>query len=184
MPKNIYKYIFIIFTVAIIAFVLGYMRTFVSLDVPNKELEIKQNEDVGKIDKARLNSEANLIFKTYYSKCGHEITEKKSSNATFSGCTKEQLADKLSDWEIESFTPEQVILKREVDNICDEHYYIGIKDGYVALFQGRPDLPSKVIEQTDIIADVLREEDRAILEKGLIINSKEEFLKIREGLTS
>lgn len=184
MPKNIFKYIFIVLAVIIIGFTLGYVRTFISLDVPKEKNEIKQNKYVGKIDKTRLSSQANLIFKTYYIKCGHEVTEKKSSNATFSGYTKEQLANKLNHWEIESFTPEQVTLKRKVDDICNEHFYIGIKDGYVSLFQGRPDLPSRVIEQTDIIADVLRKEDRAMLEEGLIIESKEEFLKIREGLTS
>ena len=50
-------------------------------------------------------------------------------------------------------------------------------------FQGIPGVKSILIEQTDIIADTLREDDRLILEKGLTINSEEEFLNIREGLT-
>ena len=45
-------------------------------------------------------------------------------------------------------------------------------------------MKSSLVERTDIIADTLREDDRLILEKGLTINSEQEFLKIREGLTN
>lgn len=184
MPRNIHRYIFIVLGIMILGFTLGYLKTFVSLDMPGKK-DIKQrNQNVSRVNQVRLTPQTIFIFKTYYTKCGHEKTEKKLSNNTFSGYTKKQLANEIKNWEIESFTPEEVVLKRQVENVCDEHYYIGIEDGYVALFQGKPDLPSKIIEKTDIIVDVLRKEDRAILEKGLVINNKSEFLKIKEGLTS
>lgn len=184
MPRNVSRYIFIVLGIVILGFALGYIKTFISLDMSEKN-DIKQkNENVSRINQVRLTSQTSFIFKTYHVKCGHETIEKKLSNAAFSGYTKKQLANEMRNWEIESFTPEEVVLSRKVDDICDEHYYIGIKDGNVALFQGRPDLPSKIIEKTDIIVDILRKEDRAILEKGLVIESKREFLKIKEGLTS
>lgn len=184
MPRNIYRYIFIVLGIVILGFTLGYLKTFVSLDIPDKNNTKRENQNVSRINQVRLTPQAGFIFKTYYTKCGHEKIEKKLSNDKFSGYTKKQLANEMKNWEIESFTPKEVVLKRQVENVCDKHYFIGIKDGYVALFQGRPALPSKIIEKTDIIVDVLKEEDRAILEKGLVINNKREFLKIKEGLTS
>lgn len=184
MPKDIFKYIFVGILIIILGFSFGYIKTFLSTTDNNKTVEPDEyHTDVSYVEEIRLVKNGRLRFKTYYIKCGH-MKENIIPSQDYLGFTKSQLKKEFSDWEIEQFTPDEAVLIRQSDGICDEHYYIGILEGYVVLFQGRPDLPSKAIEKTDILVDVLRLEDRKILEKGLIIDSEEEFLKIKEGLTS
>ncbi|NLC62730.1 MAG: hypothetical protein GX759_01415, partial [Thermoanaerobacterales bacterium] len=126
-----------------------------------------------------------FVYKLYYIKCGHKIEEEKPSQKSYWGLTKDQLENELDDeWFIESFSPEEVVLIKTLDKFCDNHYYVGIQDGYVTLFQGIPGNESLVLQKTDIMADILRYEDRVTLEKGVIIEDKREFLQIKEGLAN
>lgn len=184
MPKNIFKYISIFIIVIAVGFSYGYLKTIFSVKEPKRNLDVNNVEqNVAQVPEMRLEAGARLIYITYYIKCGDEITEEKTIDEKFIGCTRSELQQLEKDWEITDFTPKEVSLTRQINDICENHYYIGIQDGYVALFQGIPGVKSILIEQTDIIADTLREDDRLILEKGLTINSEEEFLNIREGLT-
>ncbi|NLZ53637.1 MAG: hypothetical protein GX892_10920, partial [Thermoanaerobacteraceae bacterium] len=180
-----FRYFIIITVIVLTGFGYGYLKTLFSIEEPNRNDNLNIIEhDVTQIPEMRLQPGAKLIYTTYYIKCNHEITQEKTIDDKIIGYSKSDLEHLEKDWEIASFTPNEVSLIREINDICDKHYYIGIQDGYVALFQGIPGIKSILIEQTDIIADTLREDDRLILEKGLTINDEQEFLKIREGLTN
>lgn len=185
MPRNFFRYIIIIMFVITVSFSYGYLRTFLSIKNPDENANLDYLEqNVSKMPEMKLNAGAKLIYITYYVGCGDEITEEKNIDDKYVGYTKSELEQHEKDWDIDSFTPDEVKLKREIHGICNNHYYIGIQNGYVALFQGIPGIESTLVERTDIIADTLREDDRLILEKGLVIYGEQEFLKIREGLTN
>lgn len=187
MPKKLFSFLILFIILMAAGFITGYLKTFISLRENHtgiNQTENIDNHDVSNIQEIKLKPGAKMIYVTFYSGCGHETREEKTAEDRFTGFTKKQLEKELEDWEIESFTPDEVILKKQVDGICGDHYYIGLSDGYVTLFRGLPGERSEVVEKTEILADTLREEDRAMLEKGIIINSREEFLKIREGLTN
>jgi len=185
MPRYFFRYVIVVIFIIIISFSYGYLKTFLSIKSPNGNANpdyLEQN--ISKMQEVKLNAGAKLIYLTYYVGCGDEITEEKYLDDKYIGYTKSELEQHERDWEIDSFTPDEVKLKREIHGICSNHYYIGIQNGYVAFFQGIPGIQSTLVERTDIIADTLREDDRLILEKGLTINDEQEFLKIREGLTN
>jgi len=187
MPKKLFRYLILFILLMVVGFSFGYFKTFISLrenHADRDRTENIDNHDVSNIKEVKLKPGAKMIYVTFYSGCGHEIRQEEPMDDRFSGFRRQQLEKEIKDWKIESFTPDEVILKKQVDGLCDEHYYIGLNDGYVTLFRGLPGAQSEILEKTDILADTLREEDRAMLEKGIIIKSREEFLKIREGLTN
>lgn len=187
MPKKFFRYLIFFILFVTVSFGFGYFKTFLSLrehHININRAENIDNHNVSNIQEIKLNPGAKIIYVTLYSGCGHETRQEKTLDSRFAGFTKQQLEKEMGEWNIESFTPDEVILKKQVSGICDEHYYIGLNDGYVTLFRGLPGIQSEVVERTDILVETLREEDRAMLEKGIIINSREEFLNIREGLTN
>ncbi|HHX23143.1 MAG: BofC C-terminal domain-containing protein [Tepidanaerobacteraceae bacterium] len=185
MPRFFYRYLIIGLCIIIISFGYGYLKTLLSLNNTNgNENSDYLEQNVIQTPQIKLNSKAKLKYITFYMGCGDEIIEEKNIDEKYVGITKSDFQKVESDWIIESFTSEEAVLRREINGICSNHYYIGINNGYVALFQGIPGMQSSLMEQTDILADILREDDRQILEKGLILNDKQEFLKIREGLTN
>ena len=185
MPKLFFKYL--ICTVLIMALGLsyGYFRAFFELkERPTDLPEEQHNQNVITYEDVKLEPGAKIIFVSLYKKCGHELIKEEIIDESFIGFTKEQLSTKYYEWNVDSFTPREVILKRDIDDICEDHYFVGIKDGYVALFRGIPGVSENVIEITDILADTLREEDLETLKSGLVIQNREKFLEIREGLSS
>lgn len=187
MPNKFYRILALFMMIIVGGFCIGYLKTFMSLRNDNSGLNIPgkvENHNVSSIEEMKLNPDAKIIYITYYTGCGHEIREEKTAGDRFAGVTKSQLKKDLGDWEIESFTPDEVILKKRVEGICDNHYYIGLRNGYVTLFRGIPGVRSEVVEKTEILAETLKEEDRTMLEKGIVINSIKEFQEIREGLTN
>lgn len=187
MPKKLFRYLILVIMLMVVGFGFGYFKTFVSLRENHRErnqIENIDNHDVTNIQEVRLKPEAKMIYVTFYTGCGHEVRHEEPLDARFSGFTRQQLEKEINDWKIESFAPDEVVLRKQVDGVCDDHYYIGLDSGYVTLFRGIPGVRSDIMEKTDILADTLREEDRVMLENGLIIKSREEFLQIREGLTN
>jgi len=183
MPGKILRYIVIVVVFIVISFSYGYLKTFLSIKEPKNDLDTEHIErNVSQVSEMELNPGARLVYTTFYVKCNDELIEEEIIGDELIGCTKSELERLKKDWKIVSFTPDEVSLIREINDICDNHYFVGIQDGYVALFQGIPGIKSILLEQTDIIADTLRQDDRLILERGLVIKDRQEFLKIREGL--
>ncbi|TYP48700.1 BofC C-terminal domain-containing protein [Thermosediminibacter litoriperuensis] len=183
MPKKVLLYSLLILFFLVISFGYGFFLSFLDFNKTQDMERISGNTEALQLPEEKLNPGAKIVFVTRYRGCGHELQKENSADDKFLGYTKTQLQEEFKEWKVESFSSSQVILKREVDGICENHYYIGLYDGYVALFQGEPGKNSKVLEKTDIPAEILKEEDRRLLENGIIINSRDEFLKIREGLT-
>ncbi|ADL08138.1 BofC C-terminal domain-containing protein [Thermosediminibacter oceani] len=183
MPKKVPLYTLLILLVIVMGIGYGFLGMFLDYKKTQDMDRSSGNTETIKLPEERLSPGAKIVFVTRYRDCGHELQKEHPVDDKFLGYTRSRLEEEFKEWKIESFSSSQVILKREVDGICDNHYYIGIEDGYVVLFQGEPGKNSKVLEKTDIPAEILKEEDRKLLENGIIVNNRDEFLKIREGLT-
>lgn len=129
--------------------------------------------------------DAKLIFQTYYEECGHLVTEEKPLRENFIGMNKSTIQREYPDWTVITFQEDKVVLKKIQEGLCPEHYFIGIKDGYVALFKGKPGYPdAELIEKTDVSVNSLRETDRLMLEKGIEVYGKDQLKKVREGFSN
>lgn len=178
MPKRFYLIISLVFLFGVIlgAF-FSYNHSFPkSMKFQNLIKDTFENEVIS--EKTRI------IIITYFKKCGHTEANEIPADKYIGQKYEDFVKGLEKGIKIEKFSDDEVILKREVDSYCDNHYYVGIKDGFVSLFKGVPGGPSILVEKTDISTEVLKEEDKNILEKGIIIKDKEEFLKIKEGLSN
>lgn len=181
MPKKIVIFIFMVALLISAGFFFGYYSAMFESKKPD-DRPLKNTETI-QLPEETLKPGARIIFITRYKECGHEKQNEILADEKYVGYTKSILQEEFKDWKIESFSNGKAVLTKTIDGICEEHYYIGLYEGYVALFQGKPGKVSKLLELTDIKAGILKEEDRRLLERGIVINSRDEFLKIREGLT-
>jgi hypothetical protein len=75
----------------------------------------------------------------------------------------------------------------KVDSYCREHannMFLGVKDGYVAVFAGRPGPRAILREITRIPVQQLSAADVAELRQGMVVKSREELLRTLEGMQS
>ncbi|MGN1270983.1 MAG: BofC C-terminal domain-containing protein [Clostridia bacterium] len=121
-----------------------------------------------------------LTLKIYYKTCGHLIEKSQNIEQNLINLTEEQLRERLPEWEIQKFTPDQIVLYKELDNFCNEHYKLKIENGYVRIYEVDEQNNEKLLKSTDISSEYLTEDDLEKLKDGVEIYTKKELNKTIE----
>ena len=125
----------------------------------------------------KLSPNAYIIFEKYYTDCGHTIIQKEKVKDSEVNKDEEYFKNAYSDWEIESFTAEEVKLYKEFQGNCDEHYLITIDDENIVVFSVDDDGNRTLKEKTDIPVQYLPKEDIELLQKGITAYGQNELAK-------
>lgn len=142
-------------------------------------LEEEEIENVSSSEE-KVSANAILILKKYYTKCEHTLNEYVELPKELVNMTEEEVKEQYSDWELIGFTPEQIILYKEFDDVCGEHFKLRVEDGKISVYIVNSDGTESLYEKTDISSEYLTETDLINMENGLEIYGKEELNKIIE----
>lgn len=147
------------------------------LNTNNQELlnTIKTNTEEEKVS-----PNCNLILKIYYSKCEHLIEKRELIEDAVVNMTEQELREKFNEWEIQKFTPTEIVLYKEVSEFCGEHYLLKEKDGYIAIYQTDENENKELIKTTEISTEYLAEEDLKNIKQGIKVYTKKELNKTLE----
>lgn len=116
-----------------------------------------------------------LIFKTLYKQCNHEITQRNNIPDNLVNLNKEDISKEYKEWNIDDFSISEITFSREDDGICDEHYILKDKDGYIAIYTIDKYGKETLKELTQIITSYLPEEDLKQLQKGIKVIGNEKL---------
>lgn len=125
----------------------------------------------------KLSPNAYIVFEKHYLDCGHTIIQKQQIEASEVNKDEEYFKNAYSDWEIESFTADEVKLYKEFQGSCDEHYLITTGDENIVIYSIDDDGNRTLVEETDIPVDYLPEEDVELLKKGITAYGQNELAK-------
>lgn len=115
----------------------------------------------------KISPNAVLVIKKYYRKCGHTIEDEAEMPEEAVNKTKQELQSLYSSWIIKEFSSNRVVLYKEIDGICNEHYILRKVDNIVAVFSIDEKGEEKLQERTGISTQYLTKEDNEKLEKGI-----------------
>lgn len=121
-----------------------------------------------------------MIYKTYYTKCQHYINEYQNIDASDVNLNQEDLQEKYREWSVTSFEAGQVVLEREENDFCNEHYRLKLEDGKIVIYQLDEDENETEYEQTEIASEYLTEEDILKLKEGITVYGKENLMAVLE----
>lgn len=116
-----------------------------------------------------------LIFKRNYSECGHTTNEKIDIPKELVNINKEELQREYKDWTIEQFTSNEIILSKNENGICNEHYIIKENNGYICVYYIDKYENETLKETTGIVTNYLPQTDIEKLKQGIKVNGKEEL---------
>jgi len=125
----------------------------------------------------KLSPNAYIIFEKYYTNCGHTIIQKEKVQDSEVNKDEEYFKNAYSDWEIESFTADEVKLYKEFQGNCDEHYLITIDNENIVVYSVDDDGNRTLKEKTDIPVQYLPKEDIELLQKGITAYGQNELAK-------
>ena len=121
-----------------------------------------------------------VVLKIYYEECGHIIEKKETIKDADVNLTEKELQERFPDWEIQKFTSSEIVLYKEVNDFCNEHYMVKEQDGYVVIFSIDKNNNKTFLEKTNISILYLEDEDLNKLKSGIYVESKKELNKILE----
>lgn len=129
----------------------------------------------------KISPNAMLILKRKYKECGHIIKEYKRITDDLVNLTEKELIEKSKEWEIEEFSNMEVVLIKEVEGVCNEHYVLREKDGVIAVYKIDKDTKEELEELTGISIEYLTENDKMEIQQGIMVYGKEELNSILEN---
>ena len=127
----------------------------------------------------KISPNCSIIFKRHYNDCGHTIEQYSSIPTELVNKTEEDLREQYQGWTVEEFSRNQIILSRDFDSECGEHYILREKDGKVVVYLKTGDT-EELVEETDIATEFLTETDRIELQNGIEANGRVELNQLIE----
>ena len=128
----------------------------------------------------RISPNAFITYKRTYKECGHTTSEYKEIPKDLVNLTKEELQEIYNDWTIEKFSDTDIILNKEEEGSCDEHFVIRDVDGMVTVFHILDDGTEEEYMVTDIATEYLTDTDKIEMQNGIKVNGKQNLNQLIE----
>lgn len=125
-----------------------------------------------------------IIIEKRYTKCGHTVSTKIDVPIDMVNLNESQLKLAFKGWEITNFLPKKVVLIKEVQTKCINHYILKEKDGLVAVYYQQPINGVSLKEVTPLSVKNLPQKERSRLKEGIKIESPQELAQTLEDLGS
>ena len=181
----------IISTVMLVA-ILGITLGIIIHVYSNEKIEkatIQQIKEINRINENQIVVETasneekttpntTVVFETYYAQCGHSKTEKKTIDGYEVNKTKEEIEKIYPKWRIKKFSSKEVLLYREENELCENHYLIKEKDGHINVYSINKDGNEELKRETEIVTQYLPEKDIYLLQNGIKVNSESELEEV------
>jgi len=125
-----------------------------------------------------------IIYEYYYPADGETEVIEESAPYFMLGLTFKELQEYYDVWQIEHFSSEKVVMRRNVYGEREQKYIVGIKDGYVAVFYDIDIDDELVREITNIFAGALPDEEQKRLKKGIKVVGESNLNSILQDYSS
>jgi len=128
----------------------------------------------------KISPNASMTLKKYYKQCDHTINEYIDISKELLNKTKEDLEEIYENWKIEQFSSNNIILYKEFDSSCGQHYILRNDNGKITIYLIKNNNEEEVYEKTEISIEYLTESDKAQIENGIRVNGNEQLYQLIE----
>ena len=149
-------------------------------DECTEEYEETQNATTVSSVEEKVAANAILILKKYFSSCDHTVNEYVELPQEIVNMTRKEVQAEYPDWEVIGFEAGQVILYKEFEEECGEHFKLKVEEGKIVIYLVNADRSENIYEKTNISSEYLTETDLLNMQDGLMVYGKEELNKIIE----
>lgn len=138
-----------------------------------KELDKVENEIISEAVSTELKVKPSMEFgiKEYFDECGHFTFEYMELPKELVNMTRQEVEDHYNGtYEVEEFTEKSIVLAREINGMCDNHYVIKLNDNnLVDVYKMNTDTSYTLYEPTEISKEFLPDSDVEKLEEGIMV---------------
>lgn len=117
----------------------------------------------------KISYDAEFALKKYYDECGHYTFQNAELPPELINMTKSEIEELYTEWEVEEFSSNSIILCQEVNSICGEHFLVKLGDNNIEIYQVGNGGALSLYRETEISKEYLTPEDITTLENGIIV---------------
>ena len=132
-------------------------------------------------EEEKISPNATLILKKHYKECDHTIKEYAEIPEEFVNLTKSEIEKEYPEWEVEKFTPLDIILIKEEEGFCNEHFILKEEQGVIIVYKIDKQGEESLYDTTGISVEYLTENDKLELKNGIKVYGKEELNSMLEN---
>lgn len=118
-------------------------------------------------EEEKVSPNADFALKKYYDECSHFDYEEVELPKELVNLTEQEVEDYYDDWEVEEFASDKLVLCKEMNGYCNQHFLIKLDDDNVNVYRLGNLGELNQYKETDISREYLTEEDIANLEEGI-----------------
>lgn len=144
-------------------------------------LQNTENEVEASSSEEKISPNCIITLKRYYKECGHTINEYISIPQNLVNKTEDDLKNEYLTWKIEKFSNSQIILSKEFDNNCGQHFILRTNDDKIVVYLLDENNQETLFENTNISTQYLPEEDKVQLQNGVKVNGLENLNEMLEN---
>lgn len=135
-------------------------------------------------DEEKISPNANVTEIVFYKDCGHKIVEHWRVNSSWVNFTRKELENVLIDEKVKNFSEMELVLYKEKEGICPEHFIIGESDGLINIYKINEEGETELYEVTNIYLEYLPDDEKKMIKERIEVIGKEELNAILENLES
>ena len=132
-------------------------------------------------EEEKISPNATLILKKHYKECDHTIKEYAEIPEEFVNLTKSEIEKEYPEWEVEKFTPLDIILIKEEEGFCNEHFILKEEQGVITVYKIDKQGEESLYDTTGISVEYLTESNKLELKNGIKVYGKEELNSMLEN---
>ncbi|MBQ9280463.1 MAG: BofC C-terminal domain-containing protein [Clostridia bacterium] len=132
------------------------------------------------VGEEKISPGAKLIIKKIFSKCSHSTVSITEVPKELINLSERELAKKYTGWNIEKFSSDEIIISREIDANCEDHYVLKEKDGIVSIYNELTEDKMNFIEKVDVDLELLGEAEKERLKEGIRVYGSSELGSLLE----
>ena len=141
-------------------------------------IELSQVQEVeATSSEEKISPNCKLILKRYYKECEHLINEYIDVPESLVNKTRKEFEEQYKNWEIDKFTSTEIIIYREFESNCGQHYVLRNNEGKISIYKIDDNNEEKLLENTEISVEYLTEKDKVEIQNGIRVNGKEALNK-------
>ena len=152
------------------------------LDECTDEYEEMQEAEMLETDaqEEKISPNCSFTIRTYYKGCGHITSQYNNIPEELVNKTEKELKEIYPEYMVETFKSNEVLVYKEKEGECGEHYLVKHLNGIVVIYERLDDGTEKLLEETSISTDYLPETDKMQMQEGIEVNGRQELNQLIE----
>ena len=121
------------------------------------------------MEEEKISPNSSFALKKYYDECNHFDYEEVELPKELVNLTEQEVEDYYDDWEVEEFANNKLVLCKEIDGYCNQHFVIKLDNDEVDVYRMKTNGDLEKYRDTDISVDYLPENDIEKLKEGIAV---------------